>query len=148
LGNEVLLNAAYLFISFVLLKIRNILTGCYITPSFLLPTSSCPFYLHNILAWSSCRSNFVEKFLNLLHVSMECLAPRWNPHASLKLYSPSNNPTVSSASKINLCRLWISLTFFTNLCPSRSITFIKELSCLERGLALMLGLFSWNFNHP
>jgi len=29
LGNEVLLNAAYLFISFILLKICNILTGCY-----------------------------------------------------------------------------------------------------------------------
>ena len=29
MGNEVLLNVAYLFIFFILLKIRNILTGCY-----------------------------------------------------------------------------------------------------------------------
>jgi len=29
LGNEVLLNATLLFIFFILLKISNILTGCY-----------------------------------------------------------------------------------------------------------------------
>jgi len=32
LENEVLLNATYLFIIFILLKICNILTGCYNTP--------------------------------------------------------------------------------------------------------------------
>jgi len=73
---------------------------------------------------------------------MECSAPGWNPHASLKLYSPSNNPTFSSASKINLRGLLISLTFFTKLCPSRSIAFTEALSCPEVGLALMLDLFS------
>jgi len=70
---------------------------------------------------------FCKKFPNLLHDSMECLAPVWNPHASFKLYSPSNSHAISSASKMTLRELRISLTFFTNLCRLRSITFIESL---------------------